>query len=30
MLVPTTAIAADPIKSSNFAGAQNPLRENGA
>jgi hypothetical protein len=30
MLVPTTAIAADPIKSSNFAGAQNPLKENGA
>ena len=29
-LVQTTAIAADPIKSSNFIGAQNPLRENGS
>ena len=29
-LVQTTAIAADPIKFSNFVGAQNPLKENGS
>ncbi len=29
-LVSTTAIAADPIKSSNFAGVENPLKEKGA
>ena len=29
-LVPNTAIAADPIKSSNFAGVENPLKEKGA
>ncbi len=29
-LAPTTAIAADPIKSSNFAGVEDPLKEKGA